>query len=135
MLPNSTFVFINMKSDTTPFVAIPEWLCERHGEISAGAILTYGHLRKLAVISESDQVFPSKNYLADKLNVTAKTVQKYIKELRELGLITVIGRVGDSNKYMFKAHKWMPSLFIAGLAVRDLLTIDPAGMAGPINAS
>ena len=59
------------------------WLLE--SDLSAGAKLTYTVLASLA--GGKDHAWPSQSYLADKVSVSIRTVQCYLRELVESGLI------------------------------------------------
>lgn len=59
------------------------WLLE--SDLSAGAKLTYTVLASLA--GGKDHAWPSQGYLAGKVSVSIRTVQRYLQELVESGLI------------------------------------------------
>ena len=80
-----------------------EWLLK--AELSAGAKLTYSVLACCA--GGRDYVWPSQEYLAEKVSVSVRTLQRYLSELVRFGLIEkgkqyIKGQV--RNIYRFLLH-------------------------------
>lgn len=89
-------------------IYVPDWLLCRE-DISNGAKLLYG---KLCQHSGKDgNCFPKLRTLAEELGCSQRTIGRYVKELKEYGLIEPI-RVGKkcSNRYRFLKHEWMEFL-------------------------
>jgi hypothetical protein len=89
---------------------VPNWLLERR-ELSQGAKLAYARLCQYAAKDGTDEgtAWPRRETLADELGVTARQVDRYLKELENNKLIHV-DRPGltKSNRYRFPTHTWMP---------------------------
>jgi DNA-binding transcriptional ArsR family regulator len=86
---------------------IPEWLEERPiKEISIGAKLIYARLTRYA--GKYGDCFPKLEKISESTGVSVSQVQRYIKELKKIGLIES-SRLGKkcSNRYFFLEHKWM----------------------------
>ncbi|MGB3480335.1 MAG: helix-turn-helix domain-containing protein [bacterium] len=86
---------------------IPNWLLRRPiSEVSHGAKIVYGRLCQHA--GKNGDCFPKQKTLAKECGMSARTAQKYIKELKDLELIE-IWRYGKkrANRYKFLKHKWM----------------------------
>lgn len=80
-----------------------DWLLK--ADLSAGAKLTYSVLACCA--GGRDYVWPSQEYLAEKVSVSVRTLQRYLKELIQFGLIEkckqyIKGQV--RNIYRFLLH-------------------------------
>jgi hypothetical protein len=90
---------------------VPNWLLERN-ELSQGAKLAYARLCQYAAKDGADEgaAWPKRETLADELGVTARQVDRYLKELESYKLIEV-DRPGltKSNRYRFPTHLWRPS--------------------------
>lgn len=72
-------------------------------EISLGARCTYGMLAQVS--GKSDHCWPSQKYLAERLGVSIRTIQKYLKELARLGFIAILGgHDGETNTYRLLPH-------------------------------
>ena len=72
-------------------------------EISLGARCTYGVLAQVS--GKSDHCWPSQKYLAERLGVSIRTIQKYLKELVRLGFIAILsGHDGETNTYQLLPH-------------------------------
>lgn len=84
---------------------VPIWLLRRT-EISKGAKLTYARLCRYA--GKNGQCFPKQSTLAKELGCSTRTMSRYLRELRDCGLIESV-RVGKrcSNRYFFLVHDWM----------------------------
>ncbi|MGE4538415.1 MAG: helix-turn-helix domain-containing protein [Desulfovibrio sp.] len=86
-------------------------------EISLGARCTYGVLAKLSW--KSDRCWPSQKYLAERLGVSIRSIQKYLRELARLGFIAILsGHDGETNTYQLLPHP----LVVAELEVRAART-------------
>ena len=88
------------------WTGVPNFILESN-EISVGAKLTYAMLLKYA--RELDECFPGQGRLAEDIGTTRQSVNAYIKELREAGLISVERRgQGRPNLYVIhlKASFW-----------------------------
>ncbi len=72
-------------------------------EITLGARCTYGVLAKLS--GKSDKCWPSQKYLAERLGVSIRSIQKYLRELARLGFIAILsGHDGETNTYQLLPH-------------------------------
>ncbi len=72
-------------------------------EVSLVARCMYGLLSQLS--GKSDRCWPSQKYLAERLGVSIRTIQKYLKELVQLGFIAIIsGHDGETNTYQLLPH-------------------------------
>ena len=68
-----------------------------------GARCAYGVLAQLS--GKSDHCWPSQKYLAERLGVSIRTIQKYLKELARLGFIAILGgHDGETNTYRLLPH-------------------------------
>ena len=86
---------------------IPEWLEERPiKEISLGAKLIYARLTRYA--GKDGACFPKLQEISDATGISFSQVQRYIKELKKIGLIESV-QLGKkcSNRYFFLEHPWM----------------------------
>jgi biotin operon repressor len=93
------------------WTGVPNFILESE-KISIGAKLTYAMLLKYA--RELDECFPRQDRLAADMGTARTSVNAYIKELREVGLITVQRRgQGRPNLYTIhiKASFWQRSRF------------------------
>lgn len=68
-------------------------------EISDGAFRLYILLQKMCY-GEKKSCFPSQGYLANALNKSSKTIQRYLEELIGLGLVKSTRRGSSSNLYV-----------------------------------
>ncbi|MBN1536907.1 MAG: helix-turn-helix domain-containing protein [Anaerolineales bacterium] len=88
------------------WTGVPNFILESK-EISVGAKLTYAMLLKYA--RELDECFPGQDRLAKDMGTTRQSVNTYISELRQSGLISVQRRgQGRPNIYTvnIKASFW-----------------------------
>tara|TARA_Y100000004_G_scaffold196392_1_gene266248 strand:- start:1354 stop:2112 length:759 start_codon:yes stop_codon:yes gene_type:complete len=79
----------------TKFSMIPEWLLEIG--VSPRAYMVYGALAKFSN-NQTKETFVSHSTLADKLNISRKTVQLAVKELEDQGCIFVERRYEDGHQ-------------------------------------
>ncbi|MBK8945448.1 MAG: helix-turn-helix domain-containing protein [Ignavibacteriae bacterium] len=88
-------------------INVPIWLL-RQKEVSSGAKLLYGRI--LMFIGKNEFCFPSQKKLAFELQVSKKTISRYINELKNLKLIEVVNR-GESKTsiYYVLNHIWQHS--------------------------
>lgn len=49
--------------------------------------------------ADKDTCYPSQKYLSEKLNRSVRTIQRYLKEIKEAGLLTIKRRGSISNMY------------------------------------
>lgn len=91
------------------FALVPEWLLD--AEVSAQAIRLYAVLSRYA--DQEGRSYPSRKLLADRLQVKAKdTVDRALKELTEVGAVTVRGRAdeaGDQTSNEYVVHRANPA--------------------------
>lgn len=74
-------------------------------ELNNTSKLVYSYLSTMA---DKDGVcYPSQKYIADKLGVTAKTIQRGIKQLSEVGFIQVVKQKASSNMGAFLSNKYV----------------------------
>lgn len=90
-----------------PAVYIPCWLIQVSSKLlSHGAKLLYGRLSQWA--NENGQVFRSVNNLSQEIGVSYRSIEDYIKELKDCGLIGTYRNVeGGVNHFRFYEHTWM----------------------------
>lgn len=97
-------------SDTGPFVIIPEWVIVSN--ISHGAVRLYALLGKYADY-ETGEAFPSRKLLATRLDVSVATVDRFVKELVDIGALEVFKRCDNgiwlSNLYRVRRVKGSPT--------------------------
>jgi biotin operon repressor len=82
------------------WTGVPNFILES-GEISIGAKLTYAMLLKYA--RELDECFPGQDRLAEDMGTSRQSVNTYIKELSQVGLITVQRR-GQGRPNLYTVH-------------------------------
>ncbi|MBC8503999.1 MAG: helix-turn-helix domain-containing protein [Anaerolineales bacterium] len=88
------------------WTGVPNFILESD-KISIGAKLTYAMLLKYA--REDDECFPGQDRLAKDMGTSRQSANTYIKELKEVGLISAERRgQGRSNLYTVyvKASFW-----------------------------
>lgn len=90
-----------------PAVYIPCWLIQvPHNLLSFGAKLLYGRLAQWS--NTKGDVFRSAKQLSKELGMGIRTIEKFIKELKEVGLIgTFHPQAGGLNHFVFYDHEWM----------------------------
>ena len=90
-----------------PAVYIPCWLIQVPlKSLSHGAKLLYGRLSQWA--NEKGDVFRSVVNLSIEIGVGYRSIEDYIKELKECGLIdTYRNEQGGINHFVFYDHPWM----------------------------
>ena len=86
-------------------IKIPGWLV-RYKEVSFGAKVTYGRLVQYA--GKNGVAYPYVQTLATEIGAERRTVERYLKELRELGVLEVQSgkATGNRNRYFFVDHEW-----------------------------
>lgn len=67
-------------------------------QISTGAKTLYFVMLALGI--KSNEIEHSQRVLAEAMNKSVRTIQRYIKELKDAGLIQVIRRLGYTNIYV-----------------------------------
>jgi biotin operon repressor len=82
------------------WTGVPNFILESK-EISVGSKLTYAMLLKYA--REMNECFPGQDRLAKDMGTTRQSVNTYIGELRETGLITVQRR-GQGRPNIYTVH-------------------------------
>lgn len=84
---------------------VPNWLMKRT-EIGLGAKLAYARLYQF--FGGNGQCFPTRRRLAKELGCSPRSVDRYLRELKQHKLIETT-RVGKrcSNRYYFLKHEWM----------------------------
>lgn len=90
-----------------PAVYIPCWLIQvPHHELSYGAKLLYGRLAQWSNILGI--VYRSCPQLSKELGMGIRTIERFINELKECGLIgTYQPQAGGLNHFEFYDHEWM----------------------------
>jgi DNA-binding transcriptional ArsR family regulator len=90
-----------------PAVYIPCWLIQvPSSELSHQAKLLYGRLAQWS--SAKGDVHRSVKQLSQEIGVPPSTVDRTLKELREVGLIETVRReYGGINHFKFLRHSWM----------------------------
>jgi hypothetical protein len=84
----------------------PNWLLRRSvKEISWGAKATFGRLTEFAGVN--GKCFPPVERISEELGVSERTIQRYLRELKQLKLIEIHHRAGSSNEYHFLDHPWI----------------------------
>lgn len=98
-----------------PAVFIPCWLIQvPHKLLSYGAKLLYGRLAQWSNIN--GDVFRSAPQLSKELGMGVRTVEKFIKELKDVGLIeTYHPQAGGLNHFRFFDHEWMHNKLVEEL--------------------
>lgn len=85
------------------FASVPEWVLF-HEDLTPQAVRLYGVLDRYA----EGQCFPSRRKLADQLRVkSVDTVDRALRELQEVGAVTVTARVddaGDQTTSLYTVH-------------------------------
>ncbi len=96
----------------SPALYIPCWLSQvPHKELSFGAKLLYGRLAQWS--STTGEVYRSSPKLSKELGIGVRTIEKFIKELKDCGLIgTYHPQAGGSNHFEFYDHEWMHRLLV-----------------------
>ena len=82
------------------WTGVPNFILESKG-ISVGAKLTYAMLLKYA--RELDECFPGQDRLAQDIGTARQSVNAYIRELRQAGLISVRRR-GQGRPNVYTVH-------------------------------
>lgn len=71
-----------------------------NNRLSLGSKWLYAVLARLCVRGNSRQCFPSQKYLAERIGVSVRSIQNYLRELEKSGFITIrAGRDGETNTY------------------------------------
>ncbi len=91
----------------TPAVYIPCWLIQvPDSKLSLGAKMVYGRLAQWS--NTKGQVHRSSTQLSHELGMSKSPVDRYIKELKNVGLIgTYQASKGGVNYFEFYDHEWM----------------------------
>lgn len=96
-------------SDTGPFSIVPEWVIV--SGLSHGAVRLYALIARYADYS-TGEAFPSRATLGGKLRVSKDTVDRFIKELVDVGALEVVRRrdgvVWQSNLYIVRRSQRRP---------------------------
>ena len=82
------------------WTGVPNFILESKA-ISTGAKLTYAMLLKYA--RELDECFPGQDRLAQDIGTSRQSVNTYIKELRQAGLVSVRRR-GQGRPNIYTVH-------------------------------
>jgi len=103
--------------NTLPFATIPEWLLE--ADVSDRAVRLYGLLVRHA--DQDGHAFPSRKRLSDRLKCSVDSVDRAIRELREVGAVQVRHRkdeAGDrtSNDYILRPGGRIPAATPVGIS-------------------
>jgi len=108
----------NPKSHS-PAVYIPYWLIQvPHDDLSFGAKLLYGRLAQWS--NTKGDVYRSCPQLSKELGMGIRTIQKFIKELKDCKLInTLHPQAGGVNHFQFYDHHWMYAELAEELTYED----------------
>jgi len=97
---------------------IPNWLMCRT-EISPGAKLCFARLCQYAGVD--GKCFPAQSTLCTELGTSERQTKRYLAELKEAGLISVIQQgLNRPNIYKFIYHKWMDASIIKDMTEMTL---------------
>lgn len=112
---------------TAPAIFIPCWLIQISVKLlSHGAKLCYGRLSQWA--NSKGTVYRSCSQLAEELGVSVRSIEEYLKELRDKELIgTFQTESGGINHYEFYDHPWMHEPINEHLSYNE---IPPTGSCG-----
>ena len=113
-----------------PAVFIPCWLIQvPHKLLSFGAKLLYGRLAQWS--NTNGDVFRSAPQLSKELGMGVRTVEKFIKELKNTGLIeTYHPQAGGQNHFRFFDHEWMHNKLVEELDPPNNHAVPPAQPCG-----
>jgi hypothetical protein len=115
---------------------VPEWLCREKGA-SPGAKLTYGRLCRYA--GKKGFATPTQDEIAEEVGVEIRQLQRYVAELKKIGLIEVEQRgLNQPNVYRFPAHPWMgfpDTSDVSGPDTSDRAAPDQHDVTGPKDTS
>lgn len=91
----------------SPAVYIPCWLAQVSIQLlSHGAKMCYGRLTQWA--NSKGKVYRSCNQLSEEIGASVGSIEKYLKELKDVGLIgTHHPQAGGVNHFEFYDHEWM----------------------------
>lgn len=105
--PKSNKKIVHNPKSNAPALFIPNWLCQVPIlELSFGAKILYGRLAQWS--NEAGHVYRTVGSLAKEIGVSTSSVEKYIKELKDVVLIdTFQNQKGGQNNYIFYEHPWM----------------------------
>ena len=106
MTNNKSKILHNPKSHA-PAVYIPCWLIQvPNSLLSYAAKILYGRLAQWS--NENGDVFRSYNQLSQEIGSSKRSINEYLRELRECGLIgTHHPQAGGLNHFEFYEHEWM----------------------------
>lgn len=90
-----------------PAAYIPSWLIQiQDSKLSLGAKMVYGRLAQWS--NAKGIVYRTSNQLCQELGMTKSPVERYLRELRTVGLIgTYQVEQGGINYFEFYDHEWM----------------------------
>ena len=97
---------MSVKWSGQPWVAVPVELLE-DSRLSPPARVLFGILAGHLI--DKDHCWPGQQRLAEKLNVTARAVRNYLKELQDAGWIEVEERAGASSIYRLNPGTSVPT--------------------------
>lgn len=123
-------VLHNPKSHA-PAVYIPCWLIQVPiSLLSHAAKITYGRLSQWA--NESGIVYRSVPQLSQELGSSIGSIEKYLKELKDVGLIgTYHPQAGGVNHFEFYDHEWMHNPINEQLAYKQDSNNPPPDLTVP----
>jgi hypothetical protein len=107
MSQNNNNKKIHNPKSNAPAVYIPCWLIQIPvKELSHGSKLVYGRLSQWC--DSTGQAFRSVPQLSEELGMCESSVEKYLKQLKDVGLIdTFHPQAGGVNHFEFYDHPWM----------------------------
>ena len=113
-----------------PAVFIPCWLIQvPHKLLSFGAKLLYGRLAQWS--NTNGDVFRSAPQLSKELGIGVRTIEKFIKELKDVELIeTYHPQAGGQNHFRFFDHEWMHDKLVEELDPPHNHAVPPAQPCG-----
>lgn len=117
-----------------PSVYIPCWLIQVSTKLlSTNAKMLYGRLAQWS--TEEGDVFRSSMQLSEELGTPSRTIERHLKELRDVKLInTLQPQAGGLNHFEFLYHEWMDLPINKHLAYKmppPAKNDPPPKMAGP----
>jgi hypothetical protein len=113
-----------------PAVFIPCWLIQvPHKLLSFGAKLLYGRLAQWS--NTNGDVFRSAPQLSKELGIGVRTIEKFIKELKNVELIeTYHLQAGGQNYFRFFDHEWMHDKLVEELDPPNNRAVPPEQPCG-----
>ena len=114
-----------------PAVYIPCWLIQVPVKLlSHAAKLIYGRLSQWC--NETGKVYRSSRQLSEEMGTSISSVEKYLKELKDCGLIgTFHPQAGGVNHFEFYDHDWMRAQINDNLSYKSNTPTPPYDLTVP----